>query len=53
MFLNVQALRVSDHYPVEVELHSASPFWMTKGIHRHDSIDTHKASVNRAVTGWE
>lgn len=53
MFLNVQALRVSDHYPVEVELHSDSPFWMTKGIHRHDSIDTHKASVNRAVTGEE
>lgn len=53
MFLNVQALRVSDHYPVEVELHSDSPFWMTKGIHRHHSIDTRKASVNRAVTGEE
>jgi len=43
-----QALRVSDHYPVEVELRKAPPFWMTKSNGRSDSVDT---SVHRAVTG--
>ncbi|XP_051281550.1 deoxyribonuclease-1 isoform X2 [Dicentrarchus labrax] len=39
------ALRVSDHYPVEVELHSALPFWMANSHQRQ------RPSVNRAVTG--
>ncbi|KAJ4934981.1 hypothetical protein JOQ06_007760 [Pogonophryne albipinna] len=41
------ALRVSDHYPVEVELRKAPPFWMTKSNRRSDSVDS---SVHRAVT---
>ncbi len=41
-----QALKVSDHYPVEVELRSAPPFWMKKSNHRRDT-------VSRAVTGKE
>ncbi|XP_051281546.1 deoxyribonuclease-1 isoform X1 [Dicentrarchus labrax] len=41
------ALRVSDHYPVEVELHSALPFWMANSHQRQ------RPSVNRAVTGGE
>ncbi|KAM9350832.1 deoxyribonuclease-1-like isoform 2-T2 [Symphorus nematophorus] len=44
------ALRVSDHYPVEVELCSAAPFWMANGCRRRDSIDSPGASVNTAVT---
>lgn len=46
-----QALRVSDHYPVEVELHNAPPFWVAKSCQRCDNVDTQQASVNRAVTG--
>lgn len=53
MFITLQALRVSNHYPVEVELRKALPFWMAKNAQRHDNVDTHKASVNRAVTGKE
>ncbi|GLD46248.1 deoxyribonuclease-1-like isoform X1 [Lates japonicus] len=45
------ALRVSDHYPVEVELRSAPPFWMKRSDHSCDVVDTHQASVNRNVTG--
>lgn len=45
------ALRVSDHYPVEVELCSAPPFWMTKSLQRCANVDTPRASVDRAVTG--
>uniref|UniRef100_UPI0037E8E74E deoxyribonuclease-1-like n=1 Tax=Semicossyphus pulcher TaxID=241346 RepID=UPI0037E8E74E len=41
------ALRVSDHYPVEVELCSAPPYWMTKS---QPIRDTQHASVNKAVT---
>ncbi|XP_034550953.1 deoxyribonuclease-1-like isoform X1 [Notolabrus celidotus] len=41
------ALRVSDHYPVEVELRSTPPFWMTK---RHQISDINPTSVNTAVT---
>ncbi|XP_018541439.1 deoxyribonuclease-1 isoform X2 [Lates calcarifer] len=44
------ALRVSDHYPVEVELRSAPPFWMKRSNHSCDVVDTHQASVNRNVT---
>ncbi|KAK5923868.1 hypothetical protein CgunFtcFv8_000797 [Champsocephalus gunnari] len=42
-----KALRVSDHYPVEVELRKAPPFWMAKSNRRSDSVDS---SVHRAVT---
>uniref|UniRef100_A0A3B3UBP7 Deoxyribonuclease n=1 Tax=Poecilia latipinna TaxID=48699 RepID=A0A3B3UBP7_9TELE len=38
------ALRVSDHYPVEVELISASPFWLAR---RGNAT----GSVSRAATG--
>ncbi|XP_060913054.1 deoxyribonuclease-1-like [Labrus mixtus] len=41
------ALRVSDHYPVEVELCSTPLFWVTKS---QQICDTQRASVNRAVT---
>ncbi|XP_019951975.1 deoxyribonuclease-1-like isoform X2 [Paralichthys olivaceus] len=41
------ALRVSDHYPVEVDLHIALPLWMTD--HRCDMVDTQNASVNKTV----
>ncbi|XP_020485165.1 deoxyribonuclease-1 isoform X2 [Labrus bergylta] len=41
------ALRVSDHYPVEVELRSTPLFWVTKS---QQICDTQRASVNRAVT---
>ncbi|KAM6982494.1 deoxyribonuclease-1-like [Tautogolabrus adspersus] len=41
------ALRVSDRYPVEVELCSTPPFWVTKS---QQICDTQRASVNRAVT---
>uniref|UniRef100_H3DKK9 Deoxyribonuclease n=1 Tax=Tetraodon nigroviridis TaxID=99883 RepID=H3DKK9_TETNG len=34
------ALEVSDRYPVEVELHKASPFWMTGGSQRCDTSHT-------------
>ncbi|XP_070765917.1 deoxyribonuclease-1-like [Enoplosus armatus] len=44
------ALRVSDHYPVEVELCSAPPFWMTKSYQRCDIVDTQPASAHRAGT---
>ncbi|XP_036960809.1 deoxyribonuclease gamma-like isoform X2 [Acanthopagrus latus] len=45
------ALRVSDHYPVEVELRKAPPFWEVSSYQRRDSVDTQRASDNRAVTG--
>ena len=48
-----QALRVSDHYPVEVELRKAPPFWEVSSYQRRDSVDTQRASDNRAVTGEE
>ncbi|XP_075948426.1 deoxyribonuclease-1-like [Anarhichas minor] len=38
------ALRVSDHYPVEVELRKAPPFWVTKDFQRCDVGDTRRAS---------
>ncbi|XP_074536880.1 deoxyribonuclease-1-like [Halichoeres trimaculatus] len=41
------ALRVSDHYPVEVELRSTPPFWMTRS---HEIYDYDRPSVHRAVT---
>ncbi|XP_022594929.1 deoxyribonuclease-1-like isoform X1 [Seriola dumerili] len=44
------ALRVSDHYPVEVELRSAPPFWMAKSNQRCSNADTQQASVNTTVT---
>ncbi|XP_029291771.1 deoxyribonuclease-1-like [Cottoperca gobio] len=40
------ALRVSDHYPVEVELRKAPPFWMTESSQGRDSVDT---SGNKGV----
>lgn len=49
----LQALRISDHYPVEVELCEATPFWMEKIPQRRDNVDTQNASVNSAVTGTE
>ncbi|XP_044207629.1 deoxyribonuclease-1-like isoform X1 [Thunnus albacares] len=42
------ALRVSDHYPVEVELRSSPPLWMRKSY--QSSVDAPQASVSRAVT---
>ncbi|XP_035798999.2 deoxyribonuclease-1-like isoform X2 [Amphiprion ocellaris] len=45
------ALRVSDHYPVEVELRGAPPFWMATSLQRRANVDTPQASVNSAVTG--
>ncbi|XP_042348025.1 deoxyribonuclease-1-like [Plectropomus leopardus] len=42
------ALRVSDHYPVEVELRKALPFWQTETNQKCDI--TQHASDNRAVT---
>ncbi|XP_027144470.1 deoxyribonuclease-1 isoform X1 [Larimichthys crocea] len=44
------ALRVSDHYPVEVELCHAPPYWMAKSNQRCDIVDTQRGSVNTAVT---
>ncbi|XP_008276029.1 deoxyribonuclease-1-like [Stegastes partitus] len=44
------ALRVSDHYPVEVELCSTTPFWMTKSLKRCAVANTPRASVDRGVT---
>lgn len=44
VFLHSQALEVSDHYPVEVELRKASPFWMAH---------TPEASVIKADTSKE
>ncbi|XP_041802486.1 deoxyribonuclease-1-like isoform X2 [Chelmon rostratus] len=45
-----RALRVSDHYPVEVELRKALPFWKAKSCQRRDSADTEEASGDIAVT---
>lgn len=45
------ALRVSDHYPVEVELCSAPPFWMTKSRQTCENVDTLRASFDTPVTG--
>ncbi|XP_075883205.1 deoxyribonuclease-1-like [Nelusetta ayraudi] len=47
------ALRVSDHYPVEVELCEVMPFWMEKTTQRRDNVNTQNASVSRAVTVTE
>ncbi|XP_054902320.1 deoxyribonuclease-1-like [Poeciliopsis prolifica] len=41
---NEMALRFSDHYPVEVELISASPFWLAR-------CGNATVSVSRAATG--
>lgn len=46
-----QALRVSDHYPVEVELHEVVPFWIEKTSQRRDNVNN--TSVSRAVAGIE
>ena len=46
-----QALRVSDHYPVEVDLHIALPLSVTD--HAGDIVDTQNASVNKTVIGNE
>ncbi|CAG6021591.1 unnamed protein product [Menidia menidia] len=43
------ALRVSDHYPVEVEFTSTSPFWIRKTKKRHRSVESQP--VQRVVTG--
>ncbi|XP_068585708.1 deoxyribonuclease-1-like isoform X2 [Cebidichthys violaceus] len=43
------ALRVSDHYPVEVELRKAPPFWTTNILQRVDVGDTRRAAGNRAA----
>lgn len=53
MFFILQALRVSDHYPVEVEFRNTPPYWMANSNNRCDGNDAPKASVNRAVTGKE
>ncbi|XP_053281315.1 deoxyribonuclease-1-like 2 [Pleuronectes platessa] len=42
-----KALRVSDHYPVEVDLHIALPLSMTG--YRGDLVDTQNASLNKPV----
>ncbi|XP_037630122.1 deoxyribonuclease-1-like [Sebastes umbrosus] len=44
------ALRVSDHYPVEVELRKAPPFWVTNSHESRAIVDAKRASGNRAVT---
>ncbi|XP_072222905.1 deoxyribonuclease-1-like [Leuresthes tenuis] len=44
------ALRVSDHYPVEVELICASPFWMKRTNKRRANVESQLVSVNRSVT---
>ncbi|XP_068184999.1 deoxyribonuclease gamma-like [Antennarius striatus] len=45
------ALKVSDHYPVEVELHNATPFWQrVTAESQEQNDDAHTVSVNRAVT---
>ncbi|XP_068609349.1 deoxyribonuclease gamma-like [Brachionichthys hirsutus] len=45
------ALKVSDHYPVEVELHNATPFWQSTTAKRQEQNDDARTiSVNRAVT---
>lgn len=47
-----QALRVSDHYPVEVEICDMPPFWIGKSYQqRCENIETMGASVN--TTGEE
>lgn len=52
VYICLQALRVSDHYPVEVELQGVSPFWLTKSLKR-DNVGALGTSVCRAVTGME
>lgn len=47
-----QALRVSDHYPVEVELVSAIPCWVKKSNNGCAVVDTQQGS-SRTVTGNE
>ncbi|XP_040922829.1 deoxyribonuclease gamma-like [Toxotes jaculatrix] len=44
------ALRVSDHYPVEVELRSTPPFCMRKSDQRCDIVETQQTSANKSVT---
>ncbi|XP_047457438.1 deoxyribonuclease-1-like [Mugil cephalus] len=44
------ALRVSDRYPVEVELCSAPPFWMTKSNQKCTVVHTQRASRKRPAT---
>uniref|UniRef100_A0A669DAU5 Deoxyribonuclease 1 like 4, tandem duplicate 1 n=1 Tax=Oreochromis niloticus TaxID=8128 RepID=A0A669DAU5_ORENI len=46
------ALRVSDHYPVEVELVSAIPCWVKKSNNGCAVVDTQQGS-SRTVTGNE
>lgn len=40
------ALRVSDHYPVEVEICDMPPFWIGKSYQRCENTETMGASVN-------
>lgn len=57
MFLNqcthtlLQALRVSDHYPVEVELLSSPPFWIQQRHKRVGNDIPLQTPMKRAVTG--
>ncbi|XP_061837310.1 deoxyribonuclease-1-like isoform X2 [Nerophis lumbriciformis] len=44
------AQQVSDRYPVEVELSSSLPFWMTNPIQRRDVEHTLHATVNKALS---
>ncbi|XP_054464406.1 deoxyribonuclease-1-like [Anoplopoma fimbria] len=44
-----KALRVSDHYPVEVELRKTPPFWTTKNSQRCDCVDSQRASESQQV----
>ncbi|XP_061760170.1 deoxyribonuclease-1-like isoform X2 [Nerophis ophidion] len=43
------AQQVSDRYPVEVELSSSLPFWMTNPTQRRDVEHTLHATVNKAL----
>ncbi|CAK6957382.1 deoxyribonuclease-1-like [Scomber scombrus] len=45
-----KALRVSDHYPVEVELRSSPPFWTEQSYKSYGTVNPLKAPVKRAVT---
>ncbi|XP_029361922.1 deoxyribonuclease-1-like isoform X2 [Echeneis naucrates] len=43
------ALRVSDHYPVEVEIHGALPFWVANGGQSRNNSNTQQASDHKAA----
>ncbi|XP_076022987.1 deoxyribonuclease 1 like 4, tandem duplicate 1 [Genypterus blacodes] len=44
------ALRISDHYPVEVELRGCIPGWTPPGDHTFGTSKPQSESINRAVT---